>query len=90
MSVLEDLFGSPICVNEKFNFHLAKEDPDLYNKLTSSEKALTKTLSEEQKNLFAEYQNDSVTATSAEVEAMFTFAFKYGFRMAMEILCDKN
>ena len=86
-SILEELFYSNICPNSDCRSH-DKETKQLMGYIADHHDNLLSTLNDQQKELLEKFDDCYNELTDINEREIFSYAFKLGMRIAIEVLTD--
>lgn len=86
-SVLEELFYGNICPNADCRTH-DKETKQLMGYIADHHDNLLSTLNDQQKELLEKFDDCYNELTDINEREIFSYAFKLGMRIAIEVLTD--
>ena len=86
-SILEELFYGNICPNTDCRSH-DKETKQLMGYIADHHDNLLSTLNGQQKELFEKFDDCYNELTDINEREIFSYAFKLGMRIAIEVLTD--
>ena len=86
-AILEELFYGNICPNTDCRSH-DKETKQLMGYIADHHDNLLSTLNDQQKELFEKFDDCHNELTDINEREIFSYAFKLGMRIAIEVLTD--
>lgn len=86
-SILEELFYGNICPNTDCRSH-DKETKQLMGYIADHHDNLLSTLNDQQKELLEKFDDCCNELTDINEREIFSYAFKLGMRIAIEVLTD--
>ena len=86
-SILEELFYGNICPNTDCRSH-DKETKQLMGYIADHHDNLLSTLNDQQKELLEKFDDCYIELTDINEREIFSYAFKLGMRIAIEVLTD--
>ena len=86
-SILEELFYGNICPNTDCRSH-DKETKQLMGYIADHHDNLLSTLNDQQKELLEKFDDSYNELTDINEREIFSYAFKLGMRIAIEVLTD--
>ncbi len=88
-SILDELWLGDIRPFEA-KIYDTPEMNEVRERLTQCQESLEASMTEEQKHAFTQYENNWCELEALSLEALFTYAFRLGARIMMDVLRDEH